>query len=67
MSDKQEFKAPTEHDRLIGRPDSTALPSKIDPANPHPANFPDPKPVAKEGQGDPDATDPAPDDIGRAT
>jgi hypothetical protein len=53
-------------DRLTSRPETEALPTTLDPANPHPADFPDPKPIAKEGQGNPKATDPAPSDIGRS-
>ena len=55
-------------DLLITRPDAGPLPTPLDPAGPqahgHPA---DPKPVPTAGQGDPDAKNPAPDDIGRAT
>jgi hypothetical protein len=57
----------SERDKLITRPDEEPLPTPLDPASPkargHPA---DPKPVPKEGQGDPDAQDPAPGDIGRS-
>lgn len=66
MTKPSDIKTPTDHDRLIIRPDAKPLPSAIDPANPHEPDFPDPKPVAKEGQGDPDARDPAPTDIERS-
>ena len=55
----------SDKDELVVRP-GTPLPTLIDPAHPHPPDFPDPKPVAKEGQGDPDAKDPPPADIGRS-
>jgi hypothetical protein len=43
------------------------LPTPLDPAGPRAHGYPaDPKPVPATGQGDPDATDPAPDDIGRS-
>jgi hypothetical protein len=54
-------------DRLITRPDGEALPTPLDPAGPEARGFPaDPKPVPKSGQGDPDETNPRPDDIGRS-
>jgi hypothetical protein len=53
-----------ERDALITRPEAD-LPSVLDPAGPRARGYPaDPKPVPKTGQGDPDATDPAPDDVG---
>jgi hypothetical protein len=52
-------------DPLVTRPDAP-LPTPLDPASPEARGHPaDPKPVPKTGQGDPDATDPAPGDIGR--
>ncbi|HTK73652.1 MAG TPA: hypothetical protein VL371_00240 [Gemmataceae bacterium] len=57
---------PSEHDRLVTRPEEP-LPTTLDPAGPRARGYPaDPKPIPKTGQGDPDATDPAPDDIGRS-
>jgi hypothetical protein len=54
-------------DRLITRPDSESLPTPLEPASPEARGFPaDPKPVPKRGQGDPDETNPRPDDIGRS-
>ena len=53
-------------DRLLSRPETEALPTALDPANPHPSDFPDPRPVAKKGQGDPTAKDPAPTDDERS-
>ena len=55
----------SDKDKLITRPDPAPLPTPIDPSAPWPEGFPDPKLVAKEGQGDPDAKNPAPTDIGR--
>lgn len=56
----------SEKDRLVTRPDDP-LPTPLDPAGPRARGYPaDPKPVPKTGQGDPDATDPAPDDLGRS-
>jgi hypothetical protein len=61
--------APTpvsELDALVTRPPGD-LPTALDPAGPQARGYPaDPKPVPKTGQGDPDATDPAPDDVGRS-
>jgi hypothetical protein len=55
-----------ERDRLVSRPDDP-LPTPLDPASPQARGSPaDPKPVPEGGQGDPDATDPAPDDLGRS-
>jgi len=56
----------SEADRLVTRPDGK-LPTPLVPAGPKARGFPaDPKPVPKTGQRDPDATDSAPDDIGRS-
>jgi hypothetical protein len=56
----------SEKDRLVSRP-AEPLPTPLPPDGPaargHPA---DPKPVPPTGQGDPDATDPAPGDVGRS-
>jgi hypothetical protein len=55
----------SEKDRLVTRPDGP-LPTPLDPASPEVRGYPhDPKRVPPTGQGDPDATDPAPDDIDR--
>ena len=49
------------------RPDPEPLPTPMDPASPEARGYPaDPKPVPKRGQGDPDETNPRPDDIGRS-
>ena len=54
-------------DLLMTRPDETPLPTPLDPAGPEAKGYPaDPKPIPKEGQGDPDAKNPAPTDIGRS-
>jgi hypothetical protein len=54
-------------DRLLTRPDETPLPTPLDPAGPEAKGYPaDPKPMPKKGQGDPDETNPRPDDIGRS-
>ena len=59
---------PAPIDRLMTRPSEEPLPTKLDPAGPESRGYPaDPKPVPRKGQGDPDATNPAPDDLGRAT
>jgi hypothetical protein len=53
-------------DRLISRPDDP-LPTPLPPDAPEARGAPaDPKLVPATGQGDPDATDPAPTDIGRS-
>ena len=55
----------SERDRLVSRPDEP-LPTPLDPASPEARGAPkDPKPVPETGQGDPDATDPAPTDVAR--
>jgi len=52
-------------DKLATRPGGE-LPTPLDPASPEARHAAvDPKHVPASGQGDPDATDPAPDDIGR--
>jgi len=54
-------------DLLMTRPDEAPLPTMLDPAGPEAKGYPaDPKPIPKEGQGDPDAKSPAPGDIGRS-
>lgn len=53
-------------DRLLTRPDSEPLPTPLDPAGPQSHGYPaDPKPAPIRGQGDPDETNPRPDDIAR--
>ena len=55
----------SDKDRLISRPDEP-LPTPLDPASPEArGELVDPKPVPPTGQGDPDAKNPAPDDLGR--
>ena len=55
-------------DLLMTRPDEAPLPTPLDPAGPEAKGYPaDPKPIPREGQGDPDAKNPAPGDIGRST
>jgi len=67
MADPKPTDQPPNRDRLITRPDEEPLPTPLDPASPEARGYPaDPKPVPKKGQGDPDATDPAPGDIGRS-
>ncbi len=54
-------------DQLLTRPSEEPLPTRLDPSGPAARGYPaDPKPVPAEGQGDPDAKNPAPDDIGRS-
>jgi hypothetical protein len=56
----------SDRDRLVSRPDEP-LPTPLDPASPQARGYPvDPKLVPETGQGDPDATDPAPGDIDRS-
>ena len=56
----------SQHDQLVTRPEES-LPTTLNPSGPRARGYPaHPKPVPKTGQGDPDATDPAPDDIGRS-
>jgi hypothetical protein len=53
-------------DRLVSRP-GDPLPTPLPPDAPEARGAPaDPKLVPATGQGDPDATDPAPTDIGRS-
>jgi hypothetical protein len=55
----------SEADWLVTRPEGE-LPTVLDPAGPQAGGYPvDPRPVPKGGQGNPDATDPASDYIGR--
>jgi hypothetical protein len=54
-------------DRLMSRPDSGPLPTHLDPGGAQAHGYPaDPKPVPERGQGDPQETNPRPDDIGRS-
>lgn len=54
-------------DLLMTRPGEAPLPTTLDPAGPEAKGYPaDPKPIPTEGQGDPDAKNPAPGDIGRS-
>jgi hypothetical protein len=56
-----------ERDRLITRPDDEPLPTALDPSSPEArGGKADPKPVPEKGQGDPDETNPPPDDLGRS-
>jgi hypothetical protein len=56
----------TGKDQLVTRP-GDPLPTPLPPDAPEARGYPaDPKPVPATGQGDPDATDPAPTDIGRS-
>jgi hypothetical protein len=53
-------------DRLMSRPEEP-LPTPLDPQSPAARGYPiDPKPVPANGQGDPNAVDPAPDDTDRS-
>ena len=66
MPEQQPLAPESDRDRLVTRPDGD-LPTPLDPAGPRAHGYPaDPKLVPATGQGDPDATDPAPDDIGRS-
>lgn len=66
MTDPEEFDQVSDRDRLVSRPEDP-LPTPLDPGSPEARGAPvDPKPVPKLGQGDPDETNPAPDDIGRS-
>jgi hypothetical protein len=66
MPDPKPVDAESPRDKLTARPDETPLPTRLDPAGPEARGYPaDPKPVPRRGQGDPDETNPAPDDIGR--
>ena len=65
MAQRKPCEHSDEKDSLVSRPDEP-LPTPLDPAGPQARGYPaDPKPVPPGGQGDPDATDPAPDDLGR--
>lgn len=66
MTSKKPTDKVSDHDKLVTRP-ADPLPTALDPGGPQARGYPaDPKPVPATGQGDPDATDPAPDDIGRS-
>jgi hypothetical protein len=66
MPDREPQEQESDKDRLVTRP-AGELPTALDPASPEARGYPaDPKPVPKQGQGDPDATNPAPGDIGRS-
>jgi len=55
----------SDKDRLVTRP-ADPLPAALEPDSPEARGFPaDPKPVPPSGQGDPEATHPAPGDIDR--
>lgn len=67
MSDPKQFDPLSPRDRLTTRPDPAPLPTPLEPASPEARGYPaDPKPVPILGQGDPDETNPPPDDIGRS-
>lgn len=67
MSKHEPTKQLPERDLLITRPDKTPLPTPLDPNGAEAAGKPaDPKPVPRKGQGDPEETNPRPDDIGRS-
>jgi hypothetical protein len=67
MSDPKQTDQRSPRDLLTTRPDDAPLPTPLDPAGPEARGCPaDPKPVPRRGQGDPDETNPAPDDIGRS-
>ncbi len=66
MPDRDTTEQLPSKDWLITRPQESPLPTPLEPDAPEARGYPnDPKPVPATGQGDPDATDPAPDDIGR--
>ena len=66
MTEQESADQVSERDRLVSRP-ADPLPTPLDPAGPKARGYPvDPKPVPETGQGDPDATDPAPGEIGRS-
>jgi len=66
MTPQDPIDKPSEHDRLVTRPEEP-LPTALDPSGPRARGYPaDAKPVPKTGQGDPDETNPPPDDIGRS-
>jgi hypothetical protein len=66
VTESTSAKQQSSKDPLVTRPNEP-LPTALDPASPEARGYPaDPKPTPREGgQGDPDATEPAPDDIGR--
>ena len=67
MAEPKQTDERSPRDLLMTRPDPEPLPTPMDPASPEARGFPaDPKPVPKRGQGDPDETNPRPDDIGRS-
>jgi hypothetical protein len=67
MSEPKTTEKPSPLDLLTTRPDGAALPTPLEPDSPEARGYPaDPKPVPKRGQGDPDETNPRPDDIGRS-
>lgn len=67
MSESKQADPVSPRDQLLTRPDEAALPTPLDPAGPEARGYPaDPKPVPKRGQGDPDETNPPPEDIGRS-
>ncbi len=66
MANQERQQREGDRDRLVSRP-AGPLPTPLDPSSPEARGYPaDPKIVPATGQGDPDATDPAPDDIGRS-
>ena len=55
-----------DRDRLMSRPIGEKLPTPLEPNSPEARHQGvDPKPVPPTGQGDPDAVDPSPKDVGR--
>jgi hypothetical protein len=66
MTDPKATDQLSPRDKLLTRPEDGPLPTPLDPAAPESrGGSADPKPVPKRGQGDPDETNPRPDDIGR--
>ncbi len=66
MNTRQLPTKPSPRDQLLSRPEEGPLPTPLPPDAPEARGYPvDPKPVPQPGQGDPDAHDPAPDEIGR--
>ena len=67
MADANKPDERSPRDLLMTRPDDAPLPTRLEPASREARGYPaDPKPVPKRGQGDPDETNPRPDDIGRS-
>jgi hypothetical protein len=67
MADHDQPEVTSPRDRLLSRPDAEPLPTVLDPAGDRARGYPvDPKLVPATGQGDPDAKDPAPGDLGRS-